>query len=503
MRKYISEKIKEDYKNWKTGDLILIKAGTGSGKTYFVKNELNTYCMCNKKNILFLTNRNALKEQVQNDIGVNSKITVLNYQKIEAFILNGTLDISNFNYIVMDEAHYFFTDSAFNCKTDLFFKRMLANNNICKILMTATPRTLTWYFKENNIKVNYLYELKPNYNYLDKVICFNTYESIDSIIEDIPKDEQILLFSSAKRALEIAQKYEGTFICSQYNKDKLWDKYIEPIKKKKEDGTEEIIPTENYLELQRIIETGTFNNHLLCTTTALDNGINIKENTPVKHIILDIFDRDIFVQCLGRKRVTRGEKINLYFYDWNDRKRLSGFKTKIKNTLEKADFLKENGEIEYTNKKFKSDISDGRIIDDIVENGQIHKVINECMYLKYKTDLIMIDSILKTNNTLKHIVSIALSIKDDDISEMEVTNIKLNLEQAFERAVGQRLYKEEQKELIEFVGLKDARGRLQKSIGQMNEYLKANKLPYIIISKVVKKEGKSKRVWIIDKLIIS
>ncbi|EJO5347015.1 DEAD/DEAH box helicase family protein [Clostridium botulinum] len=510
MKKYINEIIKDDYKNWNTGDLILINAGTGRGKTYFIKHIFNTYCQKNNKQILYITNRTNLQNQIINDLGQDNKnITVKNYQKIENFILNGTFDLSVYDYIICDECHYFFTDASFNIKTDLSFKKILENKNICKILMSATAQILKYYFEHNHIKIDYKYKLETDYSYLNNIICFNNYESIDGIIEDIPKDEQIIFFSSAKRALEIAQKYKGTFICSQGNKDGLWDKYIAPKTVKKEKGEDEEIPTENYLELQRIIETGTFMNHILCCTTVLDNGINIKENTPVRHIIIDILDIDEFVQCLGRKRVFENEKINLYFYGWNDKKRINGFRTKVVNSLERADYLKQNGENEYVKMKFKTDIYDTKIIDDIVgEDGQLHKIINECMYMKYYTDKIAYDCLLDKKHpiTFKDLVCTSLRIKIEDVVEIETEIQKQSLEEFLDSIVGMKLYKDEQKilkERFEEYGLK-ARSL---GINTLNGYIKDKKLSFIIESKERKsyrdehnKIKKEKSHWIVGKI---
>lgn len=496
-KEYLQDVIKEDYKKWKIGNLIFIKAGTGCGKSYFIKNILNTYCAEKGQYVLFLTNRCTLKEQVKNDIGDFSNIVVKNYQEIEELIINDRLNISNFKYVVMDEAHYFFTDSAFNRRTDLFFNRMLENTNVCKILMTATPRLLTWHFGKKEIKVDYTYELEPDYTYLDKVTMFKNYETINGIIEEIPEDEQIILFSSAKRALEIAQKYKGTFICSKYNKDKLYDKYVKG--------------TENEKELELIIKEGRFNNHLLCTTTALDNGVNINEGIPVKHIIIDVFDRDEFVQCLGRKRVSEGEKVNLYFYGWTDNTRINGFKTKITNTLDRANYLKENGDIKYTLSHFKSKFTDTRIIDDIIENGQIRKVVNECMYQKYSCDMLMYNSILNKEGidkyiTYKTIIALALQIKPKLIECIEIHEVILSLEEVLEDLVGKRLYKEERKELIEFFNIRKD-GKLLKGIGNLNAYLEDGKISYIIKNPPTKtyrdedgKVKKEKSYWIVGKI---
>lgn len=459
-KKYIKNVIKDEYLKWNKGDLILITAGTGTGKSTFVKEELNTYCIKNKKNILYLTNRDTLKEQVKKDVGKCS-VTVLNYQKVEAFILNN-IQFSNYDYVVMDESHYFFTDASFNRKTDLFFKRMLNDNSICKILMTATPTILLYYFKKYEIKINYHYELPTDYSYIDKVIAFNNYESIEKIIEDIPEDEQIMFFTNnIKKGLEICKKYNGSFICSEH-REEYYNKYVKG--------------TENEEERNSIIQNAEFKNHLLCTTTALDNGINIKEGTPVKHIIIDIFDRDEFIQCLGRKRVNETEKVNLYFNAYNDNKRINGFKSKIINSLEMADYLIENGELEYTKKKFKTDIVDTRIIDEIVVDNQIHKVVNDCIYSKYYCDLVLYNSILekKYDITYKSIIALALGIDKNSIPELEVAIDILSLEETLERIVNERLYKDIQNALIDFIGLKDARGRLQKSFSIIKTYIEEN-----------------------------
>lgn len=495
-KQYLNEIIKEDYRNWKLGDLIFIKAGTGCGKSYFIKNILNKYCAENGKHILFLTNRCTLKEQVKNDIGDFSNIVVKNYQEIEELIINDRLNLSDYYYIVMDEAHYFYTDSAFNRRTDLFFNKMLEKTDVCKILMTATPRLLTWHFNSKAININYTYELKPNYTYLDRVVMFKNYETINGIIEEIPQDEQIILFTSAKRALEIAQRYKGTFICSKYNKDKLYDKYVKD--------------TDNEKELELIIKEGRFNNHLLCTTTALDNGVNINEGIPVKHIIIDVFDKDEFVQCLGRKRVNQDERINLYFYGWTDNTRINGFKTKISNSLDRAKYLLKNGDIEYTLNNFKSKIADTRIIDDIIENGQIRKVVNECMYQKYSCDMLMYESILSKEGinkyiTYKTIIALAIQVEPKSIEYMEINEVILSIEEVLEDLIGKKLYKEEQKELVEFFNIKKD-GKLLKSIGSLNAYLEESKIPYIINvpkRKSYKEDGKVKKEkshWMIGRI---
>ncbi|MCY6958295.1 DEAD/DEAH box helicase [Clostridium brassicae] len=510
-KQFITDIIKEEYKKWLKDNIVLIEAGTGCGKSYFIKNELNTYCMSTGQNILYLTNRDTLKEQVKNDIGNFTNITIKNYQKIESFMLNGTLKLDNYDYVVCDEAHYFFTDASFSRTTDLFLTELLKDDTVCKIFMTATPWLLKLYIEKEKFKIDYDYILRTDYSYLNKIVAFNTYETIDSIIEEIPQDEQIIFFSSAKKALEISKKYNGTFICSKRNKDGLWNKYIESKKEKNEKGEEVIIETENYKEIQSIIQNGTFKNHILCTTTALDNGVNIKENTPVKHIIIDILDRDEFIQCLGRKRVSEGEKINLYFYGWkNDGRRINGFKKKIGDSINKANLLFNEGEEIYVNTKFKNDrFTDGRIIDDVTINGELHKRVNKCVYLKYKNDLTLYDSLVGKNYKLnfKSIIATNLKIKSDNIIEWETKDISQTFEEFLDSIVGIKMFKEEQKILKERFGEYGLKAR-SLGINTLNGYIKDKKLPFIIKTDERKsyrddngKVKKEKSHWILGKII--
>lgn len=117
---YIEDEIGQEYEEWGAGDNVMILAGTGKGKSHFIKTVLNRHCRNTKKRVLLLTNRDILKEQVRKDLGLNTIITVTNYQKIESMILDDK-SFNRYDYIVMDEAHYFFTDASFNIKTDIFF----------------------------------------------------------------------------------------------------------------------------------------------------------------------------------------------------------------------------------------------------------------------------------------------------------------------------------------------------------------------------------------------
>jgi len=68
------------------------------------------------------------------------------------------------------------------------------------------------------------------------------------------------------------------------------------------------------------------------------------------------------------------------------------------------------------------------------------------------------------------------------IDEIEEKSRIKELEYYLDSIVEKMLYKNERQELIQTIGLKDARGRPQKSIAQFNKYFDENKIPFTIRS---------------------
>lgn len=151
-KQYISDLIGEDYKNWH--GIVVFDAGTNSGKTYFILNVLLPWAHKNHKCILFLCNRDALRNQVEHDasrlgrvefydeyyddeldryvqgIDIKNKyeraIRVETYQWLETF-LQKDVDAAKtflraFDYIVADEYHYMVTDASFNDHVDVSYE---------------------------------------------------------------------------------------------------------------------------------------------------------------------------------------------------------------------------------------------------------------------------------------------------------------------------------------------------------------------------------------------
>ena len=129
MIKYINQSIDEkEIKKWNHGERVLITAGTGAGKSYFVRTVLFKYAKRRYKKILWLTNRTILREQVKGYLTQEQEevIDVINYQNIQEKLSQtgwALVEIfSKYDYIVYDEVHHIFADAGFNRKTDLMLQ---------------------------------------------------------------------------------------------------------------------------------------------------------------------------------------------------------------------------------------------------------------------------------------------------------------------------------------------------------------------------------------------
>lgn len=296
---YISDIIDDlEISKWLNGNNILIESQTGSGKSEFIKNTLHQYCLKNNKRILLLSNRNLLKNQnIQDLVGKMDVVTTFNYQSIEYHILNGTnieSVFNNYDYVVFDEIHYPFTDSTFNKNTSIILDIINQISNKIFVFITATPQAL----KNYSSTYEYIYTLPYDYSYIEDIYFFSKTSVIDSIIQNIPKNEKILYFgSNATTTLNLSQQYSNSsFICS--NNNKLYE-------------------YSNKETMLNIENNAKFLERMLFSTSVLSNGVNLKD-PKLKHIIINSSDPISIIQFIGRKRVLDSlEKITLYLRDYH------------------------------------------------------------------------------------------------------------------------------------------------------------------------------------------
>ena len=410
---YLSDVItSEDIFSWEPETPVLISSQTGSGKKYFVIQSLLKPSIKDpnqKDTMLLLVNRQALNRQNKFDlaeflkdvIGIEKYEKALNeYYKNEGidnlFIDFGAITIctyhqcykrqllknKRFKYIILDECHFFTSDSTFNIETDLMLEDIVNNGQpSVRIYMSATPEValepiinFEYNFKKNivdslttqwrDIKTSPDFAIKLANKSVTSKDCYNidaaidkerehwkiefkfyyitrdyrylyfqsTYSQVEDLIPDIQKSKnKWLIFINDS---EVAKNFKKTLCAQEISCEFISRDFIKSNVKAKE-------------EYDYLIENETSRQKVLIATSLIDNGINIKndniksENDKVLNIAIDSTDRTQFLQMIGRVRVSENDQINLYIreYTLEDIKKNLEKDTKALITILYNDFL--------------------------------------------------------------------------------------------------------------------------------------------------------------------
>lgn len=471
-KKYISDIITKDViSTFQLGQKYLIRSGTGSGKSFFVKTTLYEYCKEKGHRLLLLSNRNILKNQNKEDLGVEKLkvITSENYQYLESQVTENDRDIHfmirNFKVIVLDEAHFFHVDSQFNRQTDTLLD-IIRNPPKDKIVIviTATPEVILNYYdfpKEN------IYNIKTDYNYIEKLYFYTKEKTPEAIIQNMPDDEKAIYFGDAMQAWELRNKFEdAAFICAKGNR----------LYKEKEISS----------NIKEIVEKSMFSSRLLCCTKVLDNGVNLMD-ADLKTIIIDTLDPITLIQELGRKRVlSEDERVKVYIR--NQHRGIVNFNLmKIDKQLESLADFEELGKQEFIKKYRKKNYA------DIIDNDyQIN--IAKKQNILYTKDLY--DKLMEEKDSYKKYISELLGKNEADIGDADNEIEKVSISDILRGLIGIKLYKEEQEKLkLDFFNMifspkkTDYRHRALRSI---NALLEEDNLSFRITSGRDSKGNKSR-----------
>ncbi len=480
---------------WRKMDISFIEAGTGQGKSYFVINTLYEFAKSNNKKILFLINRSSSYEQFLYEIMTQCKkdiIDIATYQKLEYMSLFQKIDydMTKYDYIVCDEFHYFLNDATFNDRTDIAFEQIMKQRNAVKIFMSATGENMERYIKENiKLYVNTEgitiknYNLPINYDFIKKLSFFYKDETYEELIEQFIKDgtKAIFFMQNLEKACDLYKKYKAfcLFNCSKKEK-----KYYRHVNEKK---------------IKKMLEEEKFEELILITTPCMDSGVNIKDIN-LKNIVVSIYDLDTLIQCIGRKRsVDYLDIINLYVRCL-DNCTLGGIQIETINKLERLEYLKKHTDEEYIDKYPRSSGFDRAIYDNYRKNkNSIGKEINPLIEFKYKLILKEV-GIIKSYRELgygkfAYIKYLSDKFKINNYVLFEDEKKEAKIQEYFHKMEGERIDKEERKNLIEVCNKKDSFGRKYASIGKLNKYLLENNFGYEIKAKIIK----NKTYWIIVK----
>lgn len=505
---YISDviNVEEIEKKWVKEQPILINATTGSGKTYFTLNVLGQYCKDKGKKLILLTNRDILKQQITNAVPKEFEecIKVKTYQAISNAILYGdrfrrgtsrvaTKDVFNdYDFIICDECHYFFTDSTFNYETDVALQAVLEAKNAIKVFLTATATTFEKYIRDFCIQTQSIFPLvyragkNLQYNHL---YYYKDNDTIVALLKNLPKNEKVIMF--CKTIAEAYNNYlafpkDSAFICSKHNKNSF-AKYSNKI-------------------VQREIEKESkFSTRILFTTKALDNGVNIIDKD-VKHIICDINDFDTVQQCIGRKRFVDDEdKVNLYIRGIPKNHLYCTINILNANIKVVKDF-KEMDIKEFSNKYGRYGMK-GIVYSYADDNNQLIYKLNSTLNYKINKDLSEAHQmVLMKDEKYPNIRFIAerLGIPYNEFQDLEKVLDVGTFNGYMNKIVGIKLFEEEKKAFIDFLqrtAISLVNKKKTLGLKTINGFLQDIKSPYYVVSykETRRTENYAKHYWLVCK----
>lgn len=279
------------------------------------------------KKCIYLVPRVLLKDQFDLDLlEKQDRITLMTYQKIESLLMDGEKELPHYDFIVADECHYFTSDSNFNPETDLSFNWIVAQNTSVKIFMSATIEgfihLLTYVFPvwHNPIR------LPHDYSYIDKLTFFTSEEHIEQIANRVIASNRKAIFflSSAELTYKIYQRHKEHMIFAVSSSNKYFKNM-------------------NHAAIEHVIGDKFFDSNILITTSVLDSGFNLKDSA-IDTILIDMFDPEEIVQCVGRKRIlNKQDHVNLYIRNWSNQQ-INGIVKKLRDKLNKALLVTKNEE---------------------------------------------------------------------------------------------------------------------------------------------------------------
>lgn len=490
-----------EIEKWENGSIITISAGTGKGKSYFIKNILLSYARQENKKILMLIHRSNCVEQFRQEIrrdGKEKYIDIMTYQAIESREINHCgVDMSKYKYICCDEFHYFLSDASFNKTTDISFDNIMNQNNAIRIFMSATGGDIKRYMERIKKLKIINYEIPLDFSFIESLTFFNKDSTLENFIEElIEKDHKAIFFiQSAEKAYKLYKKYESysLFNCGKNNPN--YYKYVN------ENKINQMLIDEKFSEL------------ILITTSCMDAGVNIIDER-VQHIVVDIKDIGSLIQCIGRKRIQKDEQIHVYIKTINNQQ-LGGLETRTKKDIEMADYLRKHTVKEYMDKyprsydKLNIVYDESAIVNGVKDDNSCIKKINELMYFKKKIDIAEYQMMRIKWGEFGYCKQLAHLFgfynKEHNSFNYRTINEDNTLVTYLNKMVGEVMLQcKDRSELIEKINLRGD-GKLRCSREALNIELETRELNYVIrefkTSRVIDGKKKNfKSAWVVEKI---
>lgn len=533
----------------------MIVGGTGIGKSNYIINTLIKELVDEGEQVLLLANRSTLVEQHKVDVlkikrteteeeileEINRKLWIEFEGKVKIFTYHTLAEsyteyLYRYNHIICDEAHFIVQDALFNEKCDTVLEKLLElysyGTNI--IMTTATefeliPHLWLYGVREDNNNFR-IFNYNDKYNCYDRIQLNFTSKGVVEIVRLLQQDSKCIIFTKKSKMKKMAEKLgNADYIHSKWN-----------------NGTKDLEMEQKQMLL---IKKHSFEEKYLITNSALDNGVSIKDKK-VKTIIIDgVYDIVQIIQMIGRKRFDiddENDKLQVYIithhnevkreYDkvLQELRMYTDYEIMLNKNTEEAlinfnDMYKEYFKVNH-NKQHKLHVI-GKDTDGITakfflrksylaklgcQKDVLCKLNNISLNVnEFFTECQPIKSFININQNFANIFAekykhMSKVVIDKGMSKKyleERKNIQINRDS---KLLGV-LEEYSQKEFIALDELNEFKNRLKNEFG-MGDKLRSkgispstvnheiNDLGYYIDSKPKKINGKSHRVWIVNKI---
>lgn len=333
--KYVSDAIgTEEILKWHQGQFappfhykhaVYISAQTGKGKNYFITHTLREVAIKNGESILYISNRVALDYQQKRDLAnlthssmwpdwekqeEFSNVTVLTYHKLlQKLYEKQNSWFRKFTYVVLDECHFFYSDSFFNPDTwEILALIPSAFKQSIRIYMSATfddvidpiryHEGLGNGLGKDSDSASFFYYF-PRYYDQYNICAFSKPDQIINLIEEDKTDNRWVVF--------VTNRAKGQDWKKRLNKEDPLPTaiYVDSGSRNSDDYYEKVA-------WEQLKQTGQFASKVLISTSVLDNGFSLKDKK-ITNIVLFTHDRTEFLQELGRCRLTDNQHVNVFY----------------------------------------------------------------------------------------------------------------------------------------------------------------------------------------------
>lgn len=303
----------------------IIASGTGTGKTYFIANDVHKQLpWVQNSEILFVASRSLIVDQQSKNnsmtkfnrhdseiidywngkqdktVKLNKQgIQIMTYDKIIEIITEknelGMQTLSKVKVIVFDECHSMFSDKFISNMEALkvWIRDVVYIGEKLIVGLTATPDIIAFYQPSWGVEINQLNN-RTLIKYKAKQLLCTNFDTIPYLVATQLEGRTMILCYSYNDCLELQSKIPNSFV--------LVSKHNNNFTPEMEYVREYIIRNEVVPETYTDVSGNEKHIDVLLTTSALREGINLRESGGIKNIVSCFSDDLHVIQFAGRAR---------------------------------------------------------------------------------------------------------------------------------------------------------------------------------------------------------